>query len=237
MVQVLLLSDAPDSALPALELLTHRVRRLPAEAASLAKAPEAAITLLDARESLPHARALCQIIRSATNAPLVLIVNQAGLAALNESWQADDFVLIDASPGEVDARLRLVAVEEEPAATSSEIRAGGIAIDEATYTATINGRLLNLTFKEFELLKHLALYPGQVFTRDRLLHEVWGYDYFGGTRTVDVHIRRLRAKLGADHESLIGTVRNVGYRLVVAGTAPLEGDSASTEADIVAESS
>ncbi len=231
MAQVLLLSDAPDTALPALELLTHRVRRLPAEAASLTKAPETGITLLDARESLPHARALCHIIRSATNSPLMVIVNQSGLAALNESWQVDDFVLVDATPGEVDARLRLVAVEEEPAAASSEIRAGGITIDETTYTATINGRLLNLTFKEFELLKHLALYPGQVFTRDRLLHEVWGYDYFGGTRTVDVHIRRLRAKLGSDHESLIGTVRNVGYRLVVAGSAPLDNEPEAAGGD------
>ena len=74
--------------------------------------------------------------------------------------------------------------------------------------------MLDLTFKEFELLKFLAQHPGRVFTRAHLLQEVWGYDYFGGTRTVDVHVRRLRAKLGAEHESLIGTVRNVGYRFV-----------------------
>lgn len=99
--------------------------------------------------------------------------------------------------------------------SAGEIRAGGILIDEATYTASIHGRLLNLTYKEFELLKHLARHPGQVFTREQLLHDVWGYDYFGGTRTVDVHIRRLRSKLGPEHESMIGTVRNVGYRLTV----------------------
>jgi DNA-binding response OmpR family regulator len=85
-------------------------------------------------------------------------------------------------------------------------------IDEVSYTAKINGRTLDLTFKEFELLRHLNDNPGRVFTREQLLSEVWGYDYFGGTRTVDVHIRRLRAKLG-EMESLIGTVRNVGYRL------------------------
>ena len=77
------------------------------------------------------------------------------------------------------------------------------------------GRVLDLTFKEFELLKYLAQHPGRVFTRDQLLQEVWGYDYFGGTRTVDVHVRRLRAKLGPDNETLIGTVRNVGYRFVI----------------------
>ena len=70
---------------------------------------------------------------------------------------------------------------------------------------------MDLTFKEFELLKFLAQHPGRVFTRDQLLSEVWGYDYFGGTRTVDVHIRRLRSKLG-DRDALIGTVRHVGYR-------------------------
>lgn len=87
-------------------------------------------------------------------------------------------------------------------------------IDEATYIARMRGRILDLTFKEFELLKFLAQHPGRVFTREQLLQGVWGYDYFGGTRTIDVHVRRLRAKLGSEHESLIGTVRNVGYRFV-----------------------
>ena len=88
-------------------------------------------------------------------------------------------------------------------------------MDEAAYTAKVGGRMLDLTFKEFELLKHLAQHPGRVFSRQQLLSEVWGYDYFGGTRTVDVHVRRLRAKLGPDKEHLIGTVRNVGYRFVI----------------------
>ena len=219
MAQVLLLSDAPDDALPSLELLNHRTRSFPAEASSIVRAPNADITLIDARRSLAHARSLCQLVKSSMLSPILVIVNEAGLPTLNETWQADDFVLAEASPGEVDARIRMAAVETEDETPSGEIRAGGITIDETTYMATINGRLLNLTYKEFELLKHLALHPGQVFTRDRLLHDVWGYDYFGGTRTVDVHIRRLRAKLGPDHESLIGTVRNVGYRLVISGDA------------------
>ena len=80
--------------------------------------------------------------------------------------------------------------------------------------ATVRGRVLDLTYKEFELLKYLSQHPGRVYTRQQLLQEVWGYDYFGGTRTVDVHVRRLRAKLGPEYEALIGTVRNVGYRLV-----------------------
>jgi DNA-binding response OmpR family regulator len=90
-----------------------------------------------------------------------------------------------------------------------------VIIDEAGYTARVGERPLDLTFKEFELLKYLLQHPGRVFSRQQLLQEVWGYDYFGGTRTVDVHVRRLRAKLGAEHEQLIGTVRNVGYRFVL----------------------
>jgi DNA-binding response OmpR family regulator len=86
--------------------------------------------------------------------------------------------------------------------------------------------VLDLTFKEFELLKFLAQHPGRVFTRAHLLQEVWGYDYFGGTRTVDVHVRRLRAKLGPEHEALIGTVRNVGYRFV-----PVKGSADDSAAD------
>ncbi|QYF75479.1 winged helix-turn-helix domain-containing protein [Cryobacterium sp. PAMC25264] len=94
------------------------------------------------------------------------------------------------------------------------IRAAGVVIDEASYSAKVHGKPLDLTYKEFELLRFLAAHPSRVFTREQLLSEVWGYDYFGGTRTVDVHVRRLRAKLG-DQESLIGTVRNVGYRFNV----------------------
>lgn len=130
----------------------------------------------------------------------------------------DDVLLQTAGPAEVEARLRLAAgraaAEADDDEVPGEIRSGDLTIDEATYTARLRGRVLDLTFKEFELLKYLAQHPGRVFTRAQLLQEVWGYDYFGGTRTVDVHVRRLRAKLGAEYESLIGTVRNVGYRFV-----------------------
>jgi DNA-binding response OmpR family regulator len=97
----------------------------------------------------------------------------------------------------------------------SLVKAGELTIDPDTYAAKLKGQPLDLTYKEFELLKFLAQHPGRVFTRDQLLREVWGYDYFGGTRTVDVHVRRLRAKLGSEYESMIGTVRQVGYKFVV----------------------
>jgi DNA-binding response OmpR family regulator len=94
----------------------------------------------------------------------------------------------------------------------STVRLGPIALDVDSYRATVDGRPFDLTFKEFELLRFLAERPGRVFTRPALMREVWGYDFYGGTRTVDVHVRRLRAKLGPEHEAMIETVRGVGYR-------------------------
>ena len=94
----------------------------------------------------------------------------------------------------------------------SVTRLGPLALDTETYRVTASGRPLDLTYKEFELLRFLASNPGRVYTRPALLREVWGYDFYGGTRTVDVHVRRLRAKLGPEHEHLIETVRGVGYR-------------------------
>ncbi|MFI5062022.1 MAG: winged helix-turn-helix domain-containing protein, partial [Actinomycetales bacterium] len=129
-------------------------------------------------------------------------------------WGVNDVVLETAGPAEVDARVRLAIGRQAQEHSHTKIQASGVTIDEASYSAKAHGRQLDLTFKEFELLRFFATHPSRVFTREQLLSEVWGYDYFGGTRTVDVHVRRLRAKLG-DLESLIGTVRNVGYRFNV----------------------
>ena len=148
--------------------------------------------------------------------PLLVVVTEGGLAGITSDWGIDDVLLDTAGPAEVEARLRLAVGRTTEAAVdeSGPITAGALVIDEATYSVRLRGKLLDLTYKEFELLKYLAQHPGRVFTRSQLLQEVWGYDYFGGTRTVDVHVRRLRAKLGTDYEVLIGTVRNVGYRFV-----------------------
>jgi DNA-binding response OmpR family regulator len=146
-----------------------------------------------------------------------LITTEGGLSATSADWGFDDVILDSAGPAEVDARVRvaigkLEALRIQADPTSGEIKSGDVIIDEKSYTAKIKGRSLDLTYKEFELLKYLAQHPGRVFTRSQLLQEIWGYDYFGGTRTVDVHIRRLRSKLGTEFEAIIGTVRNVGYR-------------------------
>jgi DNA-binding response OmpR family regulator len=150
-------------------------------------------------------------------------------------WEFDDVLLCTAAPAEVDARLRLAVARlqrqtEDADPEAHVIRSGEISVDDVTYTAKLGGRPLDLTFKEFELLKYLAQHPGRVFTREQLLQEVWGYDYFGGTRTVDVHVRRLRAKLGAEHEQLIGTVRNVGYRFVLPPADATTRDPAASPA-------
>jgi DNA-binding response OmpR family regulator len=181
-------------------------------------APPSDVVIVDARRDLVQAKSLCRLLRTTgLDVPLLAIVTEGGLAALTPEWGLDEVLLQTAGPAEVEARLRLAigrTSAAEPDDVPGEIRSGELTIDEATYSARLRGRVLDLTFKEFELLKYLAQHPGRVFTRAQLLQEVWGYDYFGGTRTVDVHVRRLRAKLGPEHESLIGTVRNVGYRFV-----------------------
>jgi DNA-binding response OmpR family regulator len=210
--------EPSDEVLPALGLLLHSVRVAPAEGVALIDAPPSDVVLVDARRDLAQAKSLCRLLRTTgLDAPLLAIVTEGGLAALTSEWGLDDVLLQTAGPAEVEARLRLAVGRTsaaEPDDVPGEIRSGELTIDEATYSARLRGRVLDLTFKEFELLKYLAQHPGRVFTRAQLLQEVWGYDYFGGTRTVDVHVRRLRAKLGSEYESLIGTVRNVGYRFV-----------------------
>ena len=151
---------------------------------------------------------------------MLLVVTEGGLAVVAADWGMDDVVLRTCGPAELEARIRLAIGRLPPQRDADDpeshvIRSGEVVVDDATYTAKLGGRPLDLTFKEFELLKYLAQHPGRVFTREQLLQEVWGYDYFGGTRTVDVHVRRLRAKLGPENETLIGTVRNVGYRFVL----------------------
>ncbi|KGN34328.1 transcriptional regulator [Knoellia sinensis KCTC 19936] len=222
MAQLLLLTNAlaPSAeVLPALGLLSHHVRILPAEPTALIDAPSADAVLVDARRELAMARSLCRVIRTTgLSAPLFAVLTEGGLAGLTPEWGIDDVLLDTAGPAEVEARLRLAIARslEDEGGVEEDVRisAGVLVIDEATYSVKLRGNALDLTYKEFELLKYLAQHPGRVFTRAQLLQEVWGYDYFGGTRTVDVHVRRLRAKLGVDYETLIGTVRNVGYRFV-----------------------
>jgi DNA-binding response OmpR family regulator len=221
MAKLLMLTNslgASADVLPALGLLQHDVRILPAEVSVLVDAPIVDCIFVDARRDLPNTKAFTKLITTTgVSTPIVVITTEGGLSAINSDWQIADVMLDTAGPAEVDARIRIVIGKDALTQLAKnpslkEIRSGEVVIDEDSYTAKIKGRTLDLTFKEFELLKYLAQHPGRVFSRSQLLQEIWGYDYFGGTRTVDVHIRRLRSKLGPEFESVIDTVRNVGYR-------------------------
>lgn len=220
MSHLLLLTNSRQASvevLPALGLLSHRVKVLHAEPTSLIDSPPVDALLVDGRADLVAIKGLCRVIRSTGVAvPVLLITTEGGLAGVNSEWGIDDLLLNTAGPAELDARLRLALARGSGDADDEPdlIRNGDLVVDESSYTARLRNRPLDLTFKEFELLKFLAQHPGRVFTRAQLLQEVWGYDFYGGTRTVDVHVRRLRAKLGPEFEHLIGTVRNVGYRFV-----------------------
>ena len=208
-------SDELERKLPALSLLNHQVAVISADPSELAAAARHNLVLLDGSD-LHQARGIARILVAAgSQQPVLLAVSESSIGVVSEDWGLQDFVLFGASPAELEARIRFcLAANRGSVAVQPRIIAGenGLLIDEESYQARISGRVLDLTYKEFELLRYLAENPGRVFTREQLLGEVWGQDYFGGTRTVDVHIRRLRAKLG-EAEWLIGTVRNVGYRL------------------------
>ncbi len=206
--------DTADAVIASFSLLPHRVRILPADTSSLVDSGDAEVVLVDARRDLAGARGLCRLL-GGTGARVGAVLTEGSLVAVTPDWAIDDFLLPDIGPAELDARLRLMAARGAAGEDADDrVTLGELVIDEATYTARLRGKPIDLTYKEFELLKFLAQNAGRVFTRAQLLHEVWGYDFFGGTRTVDVHVRRLRAKLGSDHEALIGTVRNVGYKAV-----------------------
>lgn len=208
--------------IPALALLNHTTQLLPFHANSIKELAHAEVVLLDITgTNLVAARDYCRAVAAAhPTLPVVVAIEEASLIALDSSWAVDEFFLPQASPVEFDARLRLLMtrnpVPVEKAEDSSVAAIGGLIVDELTYVARVDGTPLDLTYKEFELLHFLVKNAGRVFSREQLLQDVWGYDYFGGARTVDVHVRRLRAKLGHDYEHVIATVRNVGYKVISA---------------------
>jgi DNA-binding response OmpR family regulator len=218
--------------LPSLGLLSHTVTVLPPEPAVLAQRALGDVLLVDCRRELASARAFLRVLAaSELPVPVVAVFTEGGLVAVTRDWPVDEFVIDTAGPAELDARLRLAARHAIAEDAPEHLDVGELSIDEATYTARLTNRPLDLTYKEFELLKFLAQHPDRVFSREHLVQEVWGYDYFGGTRTVDVHVRRLRAKLGPEHESMIGTVRNVGYKFVRTGSARTPATAPDTDTD------
>lgn len=206
------------SLLPALEYLDHTLQDAPMEQSSLLGLTSCEVVLVDATLDLRQAAGASRAVSlHELDKPVVVVISEGGLAALKHSWGFLDWLLPHASPAEIETRLRLAAERAAAERPQRAASVGDLVVDEDSYQVRLRGQPLDLTFKEFELLKALANAPNRVFTRDLLLQEVWGYDYFGGSRTVDVHVRRLRAKLGPEYESMIVTVRGVGYKLVPPG--------------------
>jgi len=210
-----LLSDrSPEAALPALLELRLDLKLEPLSVASLPHVLELGpdAVLVDAAENPGQAWSVLQDLHGRdARIPTIVIVERDQLDRYPWHEVAGEFVYPGAPEGELKVRLAMLR-RRSGTGDGAVVQLGPLAIDTETYRVTANGRPLDLTYKEFELLRYLAQRPGRVFTRPALLREVWGYDFYGGTRTVDVHVRRLRAKLGPEHEHLIETVRSVGYR-------------------------
>ena len=172
-------------------------------------------TIVDATADPEGAWAFLRAIRKQADEqlPVIVLIGGAQLAELEHRDDLfDDFCLSPFHPSELEARLRHLLSGDVAVVSSDMVEYGALTLNLETYQASIANKPLDMTYMEYELLKFLAQNPGKVFTREILLSRVWGYEYYGGARTVDVHVRRLRAKLGEEHAALIQTVRSVGYR-------------------------
>jgi len=159
-----------------------------------------------------QAMALARRIHDSASAPVLLVISRAQMDLLEGSAGYDDFVLTPIDREELRIRLSRLIGSENPETETEIVRFKDLELNPATYQAVLGDHHLDLTYMEYELLRFFAGNPGRVWSREQLLSRVWGYDYFGGARTVDVHVRRLRAKLGEERASWITTVRSVGYR-------------------------
>lgn len=217
-VAVIGVEREPTTALIAdLERLDYQSRLIPWPAREVLWAgPRPLAVLIDLRVITVDVARACHLARedrALRGLPLVAVVPEQEAPRLDLSLGFDDLILAPYRLSELAARLRLIAWRSQSEPAPGVIRLGRLTLDETTYQVAVDGLPIDLTLKEFQLLLFLARNPGRVFTREDLLDRVWGQDYFGGTRTVDVHVRRVRAKTEAAGD-LIETVRGVGYRLV-----------------------
>ncbi|MEX2158193.1 MAG: response regulator transcription factor [Dehalococcoidia bacterium] len=143
---------------------------------------------------------------------VIAIVRPEQIEAVQGEPALDDFAVFPFRAEELAARIRRAVARRDGDEEAHLFHSGDLTIDQASYKVYVGSRPVDLTFKEYELLRFLAQNEGKVCTRETLLNRVWGYDFYGGARTVDVHIRRLRSKIEDPHHSFIETVRNVGYR-------------------------
>ncbi len=168
--------------------------------------------ILEAATNLEETKRLLESPARPQRAPLLLLMRQEQLVAMDATWPADDFAVLPVATDELGLRLRRAIWRKTGVDSANILRSDDLVLDLANYKVFVSEQPVNLTFKEFELLRFLMTNRGKVFTREALLNRVWGYEYFGGARTVDVHIRRLRAKIETGPTVYIETVRNVGYR-------------------------
>ena len=214
-IRVVLLTDrTPAQVLPGAPplLLDLKTEHLSVATVAEALALGTDAVLVDAAENPGQGHAVLHALRErGPRIPVLVVVERRDVDRFPWEEVADDVIFPGALEGEIRLRFALTRRRTETGEETA-IRLGPIVLDPSTYRVSIEGTPLDLTFKEFELLRYLAERRGRVFTRPALLREVWGYDFYGGTRTVDVHVRRLRSKLGPAHEGLVETVRGVGYR-------------------------
>ncbi len=168
--------------------------------------------VVEAAANLQETKHLIESPRRPQRTPLVLLVRADQLSAIDATWPVDDFAILPLAAEELQLRLRRAIYRKTGAELTSVLGSKDLVVDLANYKVFVSDQPVSLTFKEFELLRFLMTNRGKVFSREALLNRVWGYEYFGGARTVDVHIRRLRAKIETGHTVFIETVRNVGYR-------------------------
>jgi DNA-binding response OmpR family regulator len=215
-LDVLLLTDADDfeSVLPTLNSFARTTRRAQLGDHVDGYSDKVDVAIIDARTDLAAAREVCR--RLTANAPataVLAVVAPADFVTVEVDWNFDDVMLPAAGADELQARLRL-AIKRRRGAVDGTLKFGDLALHPATLTGSLAGKDLGLTLTEFRLLNFLVQHAGRAFSRTRLLHEVWGHHSSGRVRTVDVHVRRLRAKLGIEYESVVDTVRGVGYMAV-----------------------
>jgi two-component system OmpR family response regulator/two-component system alkaline phosphatase synthesis response regulator PhoP len=219
MQSVLIVSNQPEAR----QAIAEDVRRFGIEALAVddlgrglgvIEQKRPALVLLDLLDRTlgPEASWRNHMRQAPRNLPFILLIPEEGLKSFDFPAQVSDFILVPFGRTELEARLRLALGMSSPNSMGNVIERGHLAIDLDRYQVTVAGNPVELTLKEFELLRFLAEHPGKVHTRESLMNQVWGYDYFGGTRTVDVHIRRIRAKLEPYADEYVDTVRGVGYR-------------------------
>ena len=199
-----------------LELSGYRVSLCPAggveDALTSGDPPDALVVDVTTAGEEPALRYLWDEPATADSTVVVALVRREQFPHCDLPPSIDDFLALPAAAGELAARLRRALRRRRPEDSDRVLRCGDLTIDLANYMVFVADRQVSLTYKEYELLRFLATNADTVFTRETLLNKVWGYDFYGGARTVDVHVRRLRSKIEDRHHSFVETVRNVGYR-------------------------